>query len=77
MDSHHEELIAIMKVSQVRMEASHKKLEAINLEANPEEIEAIVEHQEIPHKEASVETVGALKDRPRDQELAVEYQNPL
>jgi hypothetical protein len=52
-------------------------LEATNLESNPGEIEAIVEHQKIPNKEAAVETVGALKDRSRDQELAVEYQNPL
>jgi hypothetical protein len=51
-----------MKVSQVRMEANQEKLEAMNLETNPEEIEAIVEHQEIPNQEASVETVGALKE---------------
>jgi hypothetical protein len=28
-----------------------------NFEANPEEIEAVLEHQEVPNEEAAVETI--------------------
>jgi hypothetical protein len=66
-----------MKVAHVRMEANQEKWGAMDLETNPEETEAIVEHQEIFNKEDSVETVGALKDRSSGQELAMGYQNPL
>jgi hypothetical protein len=34
----------------------------MDLEANPEEIEAVAEHQEVSNEEATVETLGALED---------------
>jgi hypothetical protein len=42
------------------------------LEANPEEIEPELEHQEVTKEEAPVETIGALEDRLRDRHIAVE-----
>jgi hypothetical protein len=49
----------------------------MGLEANPEEINAVEDHWEIPNKEAAVETIGALKDRSRDQWMAMGYQKPV
>jgi hypothetical protein len=46
------------------------EVEAMDLEANPEEKETAAEQQEVP-KEAAVKTVTALKKRYRDQHLAV------
>jgi hypothetical protein len=37
-------------------------VEAMDLEENPEGIEAVVEQQEISNKEAAMETIGALED---------------
>jgi hypothetical protein len=49
--------------SQLRkMEACLEKTEAMDLEANPEEIECELEHQEAPSEEAAVEPFGALKE---------------
>jgi hypothetical protein len=56
-----------------RIETGQKQLEAeintglvdvetMDLEANPEKKKAIVEQQEIPNKEATKETIGALED---------------
>jgi hypothetical protein len=42
------------------------------LEANPEELKSIVEHQEVPEEEAAVKTVRALKEQYENQHLAVE-----
>jgi hypothetical protein len=36
-----------------------------------------VKHQEVPNKEATVETIGALEDYSGDQQPAAGYQNPL
>jgi hypothetical protein len=44
--------------------------------ANPNEIEAVVEHQEVANKEAAVETIVILKDQSGDQQLAVGCHNP-
>jgi hypothetical protein len=41
------------------------------MEGNPEEIEFESEHQEVPKKEAIVETVGALEDLYGDQYVAI------
>jgi hypothetical protein len=45
------------------METNQVEVKAIDLEANPEEIQAIARHQEVPNEEAAVETVEALKDQ--------------
>jgi hypothetical protein len=36
-----------------------------------------VGHQEVPNKEAVMETIGASEDRSGDQQLAVVFRNPL
>jgi hypothetical protein len=48
----------------------------MDFDANPEETEAITEHQEDPSEEAAVETIGTLGDRSGDQRLAMGYWNP-
>jgi hypothetical protein len=52
------------------MEACLEKMKATDLEANPEEIESKLEHEELPNEEAKVETFGALKEWYRDRHLA-------
>jgi hypothetical protein len=47
------------------------EVEATDLGANPEGKEAIVVLQEVPSKEAAVETIGALKEWSGDQHLAI------
>jgi hypothetical protein len=49
----------------------------MDLEANPEEIESKAEHEDVPKEEAAVETFGALKERYRDQPLAVRHHSEL
>jgi hypothetical protein len=53
-DAHHERMMA-------RMASQLEKIQAMDLEANPEESEA--EHEEIPKEEAVMKTFGALKER--------------
>jgi hypothetical protein len=80
MDSHHEEMMAIMKAplgktGQERIEDEIKPyMEEMNVsdfEANPEEIEAIPEHRGVPTEDATVEMVGTVKDWSVNQCLAV------
>jgi hypothetical protein len=35
-------------------------VKVMDLEANPEEVEAVAEHQEVPNEEPAVEKIGAL-----------------
>jgi hypothetical protein len=53
------------------------KMDTADLEANREKSEAVAENQEIPTEEAEVETVGTLKDRYRDQHLAIGRRRQL
>jgi hypothetical protein len=46
-------------------------MDITGFEANPEEIEAIAEHQEVANEEAAVETVGIGEDRSGDQRTTV------
>jgi hypothetical protein len=48
-----------------------EEAKATDLEANPEEIEALVGHQKVINEEAAMETIGALEDRYGDRRLAV------
>jgi hypothetical protein len=57
MEAGHEELMAIMKTT--------------DLETNREKSECGSEHLEVPKEEAAVETIGALVDRHGDRHLAV------
>jgi hypothetical protein len=85
-----EEMRAKMDVNQAKTEASLKELKALmdvnldktedcmeKMEENPEEIDAVMEHQEDPNEEAAVETIRAFVDRSGDQQPFVGYQNPL
>jgi hypothetical protein len=60
MHSHHERMMACLG-----------RMEATDLEANPEE-ESVVEHQEVPKEEAAVKPVGGLGNRHRGRYLAAE-----
>jgi hypothetical protein len=42
------------------------------MEANPEEIKSVVEHQDGPKEEAEVDTINSLEDRYEDRRLVVE-----
>jgi hypothetical protein len=46
-------------------------MEAMVLEANPEEIEPEAEHEEVPKEEAAVESVSELKEQYSDWHVAI------
>jgi hypothetical protein len=48
----------------------------MDLEANPEEIESIAKHQEVPN-EPAIEIIGALKDQSGDWHLAIRHCGQL
>jgi hypothetical protein len=64
LDAHHERMVACLG-----------KMEAMDVVANPEEIQSKVEHWEVPNKEAAVKSSGALKKWHRDGNLAAEHRN--
>jgi hypothetical protein len=71
----HEEVMAIKKAGQGKieamMEACSGKSVATDLEANPEEIESESVHHEVPEEEAAVETIRVLEYRYGDRHIAV------
>jgi hypothetical protein len=70
--AHHERMMARMDSQLKKMEACLGKMEAMDLEANPEEKEAMVyQHQEVLNEVAILETTGALEDQYVGQHLAV------
>jgi hypothetical protein len=66
IDDRHERVIAKLDDWLRGMEACVGKLEA-----NPEKSDAVVEHREVPKKQATVKPVRALKKRHRGGHLAV------
>jgi hypothetical protein len=44
------------------------------MEANPEEIESVMVHEEAPKEEAAVQTFGALKKRNGDRHLVLGHR---
>jgi hypothetical protein len=52
------------------------RMDNTDLEANRENSEVVVVHQEFPNKEATVETVGAPEDQSVDEEAALGYCSP-
>jgi hypothetical protein len=54
LDTHHERMMARMDSQLQKMETCREKTNATDLEANPEEIESEVEHEEVPKEEAAV-----------------------
>jgi hypothetical protein len=69
MKASHERIKAPMDVSLEKTETCLEKMEATDLEANPEETESEVEHKEVPKDDAAVETDKALNKRHGDQNL--------
>jgi hypothetical protein len=73
--------MAIIKAGQEKteamMEACLEKTEVTDLEANPEEIKFVMEHQKAPKEKAAVETIGALEDRCGDRHLALRRRRQL
>jgi hypothetical protein len=59
------------------MEADQEKLEAMDLEANPEWIQSVEEHKEVPNEEVAVEIIGALEDWHGDRRLVVRRREQL
>jgi hypothetical protein len=55
---------------EAKIKVGLEEVKAMDLKANPEEIEAISEHQEVPNEEATADTIRALDDRHGDQHLA-------
>jgi hypothetical protein len=49
----------------------------VKMEANPEEIKSVAEHQEVPNEEVAVEMIGALKNRSGNRHLAVRHRGRL
>jgi hypothetical protein len=83
-----EEIIANMKVWHEEIKASQEpwrtyikigleEVKALDLEASPEEVEVVVEHQKAPDEEAAMETIGALEDRYGDRCLTVRCRRQL
>jgi hypothetical protein len=74
VEAHHERMVAKMDIQLEKMEACLGATEAVDLEANPEEIESEVEYEEVPKEEAAVETFRALEKWRGDQYLAVRFR---
>jgi hypothetical protein len=68
-----EEVEAAVDVFKERLD----KMDAMDLEANQEKLEAVVVHQEVPKEEAAVKTVRALKEHYGDQHLAIGHCRQL
>jgi hypothetical protein len=49
----------------------------MDMEANPEEIQVVMERQNVSNEEAAVELVGALKDQSGTSNLAVRHCTQL
>jgi hypothetical protein len=56
-----------------RMMAHLGRMEATDLEANPEEIQSEAEHREVHEEHATVETGRALNQQHGDQNLFTEH----
>jgi hypothetical protein len=59
IDARHERMMVRMDS---QLESCLEKTEAMDLEANPEEIESEAKHEEIPKEEVTVETFGVQKE---------------
>jgi hypothetical protein len=66
---------ARIETNQEPMEAETKtglvEMEATDLEANPEEKEAMVEQQKVPNEDATVKITRALNNRSGDRRLTI------
>jgi L-fucose isomerase-like protein len=62
---------------EIAVETNQEEVNAIDLEANLEEMESRFGVSGVPKKDAAVETFGALKDRYGDRHLAVGSRQQL
>jgi hypothetical protein len=53
-----------------------EEMDTTDFEANWEKSKTIMMRQEVPNKEAAVETTGALEDWSGNQQMTMGYQNP-
>jgi multidrug resistance efflux pump len=76
-DAHHKRMMARVLFQLEKMVACLGEMEAMDLEANSEEIKSKTEHEEVPKEEAVLETFGALKEWYGDWHLAVRRRSQL
>jgi hypothetical protein len=60
-----------MEADVITFEGNSNRMEATNLELNPEETEAAVERQELHKKDINFDSIGSLKDRYGERCLVV------
>jgi hypothetical protein len=70
-------LISWVDAQQERMMACLGRMEAMDLEANPEEKESEAEHREVPKEDEAVKPVGALKKQHSGWHLAAGHRGKL
>jgi hypothetical protein len=75
LDVYHERTFArldcLLEKMEAGVESNHEEMNATDLESNPKEIEAMMEHQEVPKEGTAAENLGALEDPYGDCHLAV------
>jgi hypothetical protein len=65
MDANHKKMMALLDAHHERTMASLGKTEATNFKANPEEMESVMEHREVPNEEVAVKSSATIKRRHR------------
>jgi hypothetical protein len=55
------------KPTDAKIKTSMEEVKAMNMEANPKEIQVMMECQKVTNKKPAVESIRAMKDRSRDQ----------
>jgi hypothetical protein len=56
-----EEIKAYQEPGRTEIKTGLEEVMAMDLEANPEEIDIVAEHQEVPNEESVIERIGALR----------------
>jgi hypothetical protein len=75
LDANHERMFSRvdsqLEKMEVAVEANQEEVNATDLETNPGELESEAEHEDVSKEEATVEMIGALKERCGDWHIAV------
>lgn len=72
----HEEIKAPQEPGKTKIKSGQEDVMATDLEAIPEEVEIITEHQKVPKEEATVEAAAAWEGQWEDQQPAMVCRNP-
>jgi hypothetical protein len=72
LDASHKKMMDMLDAHRERIMASLGKTEATYFKENPEEMESVTEHRELPNEEAAVKSSATMKRRRRVQNLAPE-----